>query len=247
MTLRLKTMTQINDQILDRNTTILRLFLEGKSYQETGQLAGVTSATVQSNITRLAYVLSVYAEEMGFAHPYSREKYPTLWRERFVGNEVQCRPSFAAMTAPNLRREAPYWLHLIESYLKWKKTPLKVEIIKPSTQVIYLNLSVMAFRNLRAAFQHVGITHEPLVSDAINIMRDYPIWSTRCQMNVGIGRKGHYEIKTELERHGFSVDIPTTVSDTKLLRQTLEYIHGGRAFSRADKAALIQRLVDRLS
>jgi len=247
MTLRLKTMFQMDEKNYERNCTILRSFLEGKSYHELARAIGVTFPTVATSTQRLVHTLAIFAQEMGFVHPYTEEKYPHLWRDRIEGNERVKYAVFSTMNAPDLRAEKAYWVHLLDVYTRWKDEPAKINAVEETTPLYYLDLSTTAFRNIGQALRYEAGGREPLVSDLLAVMRMYAKWSMRCQIHTGIGQKAHADIKEELERHGFKLIPPEVLSDRELFREALAYVRQPRQFNRTEQDLLIRRLSERVS
>lgn len=242
MTLRLKSMTQIDEKNVERNCNMLRAFLKGCSYKDAAKVANVTIATASSSALRLVFVLSVYADEMGIVHPYTEESYPHIWQDVMHGVRWVRRPNFRSMLAPDLRRQGDYWLRLIDAYLVWFQTPPMKQAFSIDTPVHCLDLSTHAFRNIAHALQDVHVNREPVIGDLLVVLRKFPEWNMRCQIHTGIGEKAYIDIHEELNRHGFSVEPLMTLSDRDLFREALSFVKQPRQYNREEQNLLIERL-----
>lgn len=247
MTLRLKSMTQMDEKNVERNCTMLQSFLNGSSYKDAAKVANVTVATALSSAQRLVFVLSVYAAENGISHPYTEEHYPHLWQDVMQGVKWVRRPNFRSMLAQDLRQQSSYWLGLIDAYRAWLHAPLGKTAFTTETPVHCLDLSTNAFRNIAHALQDIHAKREPTIGDLLNVLRKYPEWNMRCQIHTGIGERAFTDILEELNRHGFTVEPPMTMSDRDLFREALAFAKQPKQYTREEQNLLIERLSKRIA
>jgi len=250
MKLTLKTLPRFEEDKFDRNVRIFRYVLEGATLRAASNAAGAGTAVGAAVIKKMTEVISLYGKHMQYAHPYSIEKYPYMWHHTRFDKTDSPQICFGDITTADLRAEKAYWFDMLERFVKFQKMPPNTSVLNEGSSAALLNLSFFSYRAIEKIFtrrnKDMTIVPESLhvtVGQVVDVIQKAPHWTPKTEIQTGLSKVVHEDIKQELKKRGFDIDAkPGTYSMRELMAKALDLIEHAHMYNNHQRRTIIHLL-----